>query len=126
MVPQIIEELIAFVNRHAMAENLFDMRRELGELNLRRVLIELLDWLKMQRRCLNKPPLKVEPKFSWGIDLNRFIKTNKSLSELFEVNNNNQCDFRSIISESERDEIRFKVDEDYNPRLFHRGWPNSG
>lgn len=94
--------------------------------NLLVITIELLSWLKLERkreqwleqgRKTNFKPLKLNMSYPWCKDLESLLREETVFSDVFTLNQN--CvSFKDSISEEYIHEARILADEKYNPQMI--------
>lgn len=91
--------------------------------NLNVIVIQILAWLKLEhKRSLwiaegkktNLKPYKMELQFSWCTDLKQLVEKEKIFQNYFKIKNGGLY-LSDLITEQEKEMIRKKAYENYNP-----------
>jgi hypothetical protein len=80
------------------------------------IAIEILGWLKRQKRLRHELDLELNPEHTWCKHLATLLAADSSISRLFEIVDN-RLRFRSSIPLQERAGIRDWIDLEYQPVL---------
>ena len=120
----IVETLIAY--RKTQDQSLFESSSEFESGNLNSIAIEVLAWLKLERKrelwieagkkCKLKP-LELNTSYDWSNDLIRLVGEGSVFSGLFSVKDN-MLSFKEDIAECYRHELRSLADKEYNPQMI--------
>lgn len=115
-MPNIIDDLCAFVEHGEISTDLAPSVRLVGALRLRGIAIELLWWLQFQRRWGPDKPLRLNWRHFWCCDLRIVLSPPGPLHQLLEIDGES-CSFRNSVSAEEQDRCRDAAHAGYHPRL---------
>ena len=111
-----MKDLLAFVTTRSMEGDFGRFASDVGEQSSYVVAIELLSWLKRQKKFGHEKPLDMNPNYTWCRLLPILLAADTSLSSLFELVDG-QLQFKVNIPREERDRIREVADAGYRPEL---------
>jgi hypothetical protein len=106
---RVIEDLLDYVERGVVSEELSGAKDQIGQERLRVVTIMILHWLKCE-----KGPLSLNMSYPWCVELLALMRLDSRLSSLF-VASGLSLDFREDIGNDTREMIRSTVDLRYKP-----------
>ncbi|WP_425614410.1 hypothetical protein NA78x_004277 [Anatilimnocola sp. NA78] len=109
-----MKDMITFVKTRCKAGDFGSFVDLVGEQASFVVAIEILSWLKRQKRFRNEKGLELNLDHSWCQELSVLLKTDLSLSRLFETADE-RLQFRSEINLLERLKVRNLADSEYQP-----------
>ena len=112
-----VNDLLDYVEKGHTADWLVAIELNIGRERLRVLCIKVLGWLKSQNRIRTKRPLDLNMAYPWCAELASVLVQDAHLAAIFAVVES-AFDFREDVSDELRNEIRAKVDKDYEPRLM--------